>query len=93
MTPLSWDVDPRGWDAATCGHGQTMVDRIVSMIKRTTRPGSIILSHGRVRPGTIATYKILLPWLKDHFPDHAVWCSEVWSYQRRMRMPYGVSGS
>jgi peptidoglycan-N-acetylglucosamine deacetylase len=67
MASLYWDVDPRDWDAATYGHGQTMVDHIVSVIKRTTRPGSIILSHDRVRPDTIAAYKILLPWLKDHF--------------------------
>ena len=44
-----------------------MVDHIVSVVKRTTRPGSIILSHDRVRPDTIAAYKILLPWLRDHF--------------------------
>jgi peptidoglycan-N-acetylglucosamine deacetylase len=67
MASLYWDVDPRDWDAATYGHGQPMVDHIVSVVKRTTRPGSIILSHDRVRPDTIAAYKILLPWLKDHF--------------------------
>src|SRR6266516_3990381 len=67
MTSLYWDVDPRDWDAATYGHGQTMVDHIVSVVKRTTRPGSIILSHDRIRPDTMAAYKILLPWLKDHF--------------------------
>ncbi len=67
MTSLYWDVDPRDWDSATFGHGQPMVDHIVSVVKTTTRPGSIILSHDRVRPDTIAAYKILLPWLKDHF--------------------------
>jgi peptidoglycan-N-acetylglucosamine deacetylase len=67
MTSLYWDVDPRDWDAATYGHGQTMVDHIVAVIKRSTRSGSIILSHDRVRPDTIVAYKILLPWLKDHF--------------------------
>lgn len=67
MTSLYWDVDPRDWDAATFGHGQPMVDHIVSVVKATTRPGSIILSHDRVRPDTIAAYRILLPWLKDHF--------------------------
>jgi peptidoglycan/xylan/chitin deacetylase (PgdA/CDA1 family) len=67
MASLFWDVDPRDWDATTYGHGQPMVEHIVSVIKRTTRPGSIILSHDRVRPDTIAAYKIVLPWLKDHF--------------------------
>ena len=67
MASLYWDVDPRDWDAATYGHGQPMVDHIVSTVKREARPGSIILSHDRVRPDTIAAYKILLPWLKDHF--------------------------
>jgi peptidoglycan/xylan/chitin deacetylase (PgdA/CDA1 family) len=67
MSALYWDVDPRDWDATTYGHGQPMVDHIVSVVKRTTRPGSIILSHDRVRPDTIAAYRILLPWLKDHF--------------------------
>jgi peptidoglycan/xylan/chitin deacetylase (PgdA/CDA1 family) len=67
MSSLYWDVDPRDWDAATYGHGQPMVDHIVSVVKHTTRPGSIILSHDRVRPDTIAAYKILLPWLNDHF--------------------------
>jgi peptidoglycan-N-acetylglucosamine deacetylase len=67
MASLYWDVDPRDWDATTYGHGQSMVDHIVSVVKRATRPGSIILSHDRVRPDTVAAYKILLPWLKDHF--------------------------
>jgi peptidoglycan-N-acetylglucosamine deacetylase len=67
MASLYWDVDPRDWDATTYGHGQPMVDHIVSVVEHTTRPGSIILSHDRVRPDTIAAYKVLLPWLKDHF--------------------------
>ena len=67
MNSLFWDVDPRDWDALTYGHGQVMVDHIVAVVKGTTRPGSIILSHDRVRPDTVAAYKILLPWLKDHF--------------------------
>jgi peptidoglycan/xylan/chitin deacetylase (PgdA/CDA1 family) len=67
MTSLYWDVDPRDWDAATYGRGAPMVSHIVAVVKGTTRPGSIILSHDRVRPDTIAAYKILLPWLKAHF--------------------------
>jgi len=67
MDSLFWDVDPEDWDAAKWGHGPVMVDHIVSVVKATTRPGSIILSHDRVRPDTIAAYKMLLPWLKDHF--------------------------
>jgi peptidoglycan-N-acetylglucosamine deacetylase len=67
MDSLFWDVDPEDWDAAKWGHGPAMVDHIVSVVKATTRPGSIVLSHDRVRPDTIAAYKILLPWLQDHF--------------------------
>jgi peptidoglycan/xylan/chitin deacetylase (PgdA/CDA1 family) len=67
MRSIYWDVDTRDWDAATWGHGQPMVDHIVAVVKGTTRPGSIILSHDRVRPDTIAAYRILLPWLKANF--------------------------
>jgi peptidoglycan/xylan/chitin deacetylase (PgdA/CDA1 family) len=67
MRSIYWDVDTRDWDAATWGHGQPMVDHIVAVVKGTTRPGSIILSHDRVRPDTIAAYRLLLPWLKAHF--------------------------
>jgi peptidoglycan/xylan/chitin deacetylase (PgdA/CDA1 family) len=67
MYSLYWDVDPRDWDSDTYGHGQSMVDHIVSVVKSTTRPGSIILSHDRVRPDTVAAYKILLPWLTSTF--------------------------
>jgi len=67
MTPIYWDVDPRDWDAATYGHGASMVDHIVSTVEQNTRAGSIVLSHDRVRPDTVAAYQILVPWLLARF--------------------------
>ncbi len=67
MTPLSWDVDPRDWDAATYGRGEPMVDHVVSVVERTVRAGSVVLSHDRARPDTLTAYRTLLPWLKDRY--------------------------
>jgi peptidoglycan/xylan/chitin deacetylase (PgdA/CDA1 family) len=67
MSPIYWDVDPRDWDAATYGRGTPMVNHIVGVAERMTRPGSIVLSHDRAHPDTIAAYKILLPWLKARY--------------------------
>jgi peptidoglycan/xylan/chitin deacetylase (PgdA/CDA1 family) len=67
MTPIYWDVDPRDWDAATYGHGDPMVRHIVRVVQQTVRPGSIVLSHDRVRPDTITAYRTLLPWLKARY--------------------------
>lgn len=67
MTSLSWDVDPRDWDAATYGTGPSMVDHVVATVEQTIRPGSIVLSHDRARPDTVAAYQVLLPWILARF--------------------------
>ena len=67
MRSLNWDVDPEDWNAAKHGRGEVMVNHIVSVVERTVRPGAIVLSHDRVRPDTIAAYRILLPWLKERY--------------------------
>jgi peptidoglycan/xylan/chitin deacetylase (PgdA/CDA1 family) len=67
MEPLYWAVDPRDWNTGSYGNGSTMVKHIVTTIKRTTKPGAIILSHDMNRPATIKAYATLLPWLKKKF--------------------------
>lgn len=60
LATIMWNVDPRDWSLPG---KRAIASRILGQV----RPGSIILSHDRVRPDTIAAYRILLPWLKDHF--------------------------
>jgi peptidoglycan/xylan/chitin deacetylase (PgdA/CDA1 family) len=67
MKSIYWDVDPRDWDSAQFGHGEPMVEHIIRVVQHTVRPGSIVLSHDRVRPDTIAAYRTLLPWLKERY--------------------------
>jgi peptidoglycan/xylan/chitin deacetylase (PgdA/CDA1 family) len=67
MGSLYWDVDPRDWDSATYGTGQSMVNHIVSVVESHVRPGSIILSHDRGHPDTPTAYRILIPWLLERY--------------------------
>ncbi|MFC7527739.1 polysaccharide deacetylase family protein [Actinoplanes sp. GCM10030250] len=67
MTSLYWEVDPRDWEHT---EGETPADhvkRIVSLVKKETRPGSIVLSHDFNQPTTIEAYEKLLPWFVDNF--------------------------
>ncbi len=67
MTPLYWYVDTRDWESAKYGHGQSMVDNIVTRVERDSRRGAIILSHDKELPDTITAYQTLLPWLTQHY--------------------------
>jgi peptidoglycan/xylan/chitin deacetylase (PgdA/CDA1 family) len=67
MRSLYWAVDPRDWDFATYGSGQSMVNHIISVVEGQTRPGSIVLSHDLNKPDTMAAYRVLLPWLKARY--------------------------
>jgi peptidoglycan/xylan/chitin deacetylase (PgdA/CDA1 family) len=67
MTSIYWEIDPRDWEHKKEESAQAHVDRLVHDIKRDTRPGAIVLSHDNKQPTTIEAYKILLPWLKEHF--------------------------
>jgi peptidoglycan-N-acetylglucosamine deacetylase len=67
MRSLSWAVDPRDWDFTAYGHGQSMVNHIMSVVQSQTHPGAIILSHDLSKPDTIAAYRLLIPWLKARY--------------------------
>jgi peptidoglycan-N-acetylglucosamine deacetylase len=67
MTPLYWYIDTRDWEFTKYGYGASMVDNIVTRVKRDTRKGSIILSHDKAKPDTVTAYQSLLPWLKQRF--------------------------
>jgi peptidoglycan/xylan/chitin deacetylase (PgdA/CDA1 family) len=67
LVPIDWEVDPRDWDFANYGTGQTMTDHIVATVEANVRPGSIVLSHDYQKPATTAAYRILLPWLTARF--------------------------
>ncbi|MBB2945607.1 peptidoglycan/xylan/chitin deacetylase (PgdA/CDA1 family) [Actinoplanes lutulentus] len=67
MAPLYWQVDPRDWDQPK---GESHADhrkKIVKIVQKRTRKGSVILSHDNAQPDTIEAYKTLLPWLRRHF--------------------------
>lgn len=67
MTSIHWDVDPSDWQGEVYGHGSSMVNHIVAVVRNETRPGSIILSHDHQKPDTTAAYQVLLPWLTSQF--------------------------
>jgi peptidoglycan-N-acetylglucosamine deacetylase len=68
MAPLGWNVDPADWNVKKF-QGQQMTDHIVSVVKKNTKSGSIVLSHdgGGQRDSTVAAYRALLPDLKSRF--------------------------
>jgi peptidoglycan/xylan/chitin deacetylase (PgdA/CDA1 family) len=67
MTSLYWQVDPRDWDHPTGETDPAHVNRVMSEILRSVKPGSIILSHDFNQPDTIEAYSKLLPWLTSNF--------------------------
>lgn len=69
MESDGWDVDPWDWNTKAYPAGPTMINHVVKVVERETRPGSIILSHdgGGDRSSTIAAYRTLIPWLKERF--------------------------
>jgi peptidoglycan-N-acetylglucosamine deacetylase len=67
MRSLSWAVDPRDWDFTNYGHGQSMVNHIMTVVEGQARPGVVILSHDLSKPDTIAAYRLLIRWLKARF--------------------------
>ena len=67
MSPLYWNVDPRDWDSAHYGLGQSMVDHIIRVVEGTVRPGMIVLSHDCKHPDTVTAYRTLLPWLAARY--------------------------
>jgi peptidoglycan/xylan/chitin deacetylase (PgdA/CDA1 family) len=67
MKPIYWQVDPRDWDHPAGESDAAHRTKVITTIKKTVRPGSIILSHDYGQPDTIVAYKSLLPWLEQHF--------------------------
>ncbi|MEU4687624.1 polysaccharide deacetylase family protein [Actinoplanes sp. NPDC023714] len=67
MTSLYWEVDPRDWEHPAGETAEQHVKRIVSTVKKETRPGSIILSHDFNQPSTTKAYDQLMPWLVKNF--------------------------
>ncbi|GLY03539.1 MULTISPECIES: polysaccharide deacetylase family protein [Actinoplanes] len=67
QTSLYWEVDPRDWDHPDGESDAQRIKRIISIVKKETRQGSIVLSHDFNQPGTIKAYEKLLPWLAANF--------------------------
>ncbi|MGC9666750.1 polysaccharide deacetylase family protein [Planosporangium sp. 12N6] len=68
MTSVYWSVDDQCWMSDRYGTGPAMSQHITAMVRDGTRPGGIILSHENGKPHTVATYRSLIPWLKERFP-------------------------
>ena len=67
LTPIYWAVDDECYRTAEFGTGPAMAAHMTGLVQAQTRPGSIILSHDNGKPQTVATYRTLLPWLKQHY--------------------------
>jgi peptidoglycan/xylan/chitin deacetylase (PgdA/CDA1 family) len=67
MTSLYWEVDPRDWDQPTEESDSAHVERVVALVEKDVRAGSIVLSHDFKQGNTIEAYEILLPRLASRF--------------------------
>ncbi|MEU4694377.1 polysaccharide deacetylase family protein [Actinoplanes sp. NPDC023714] len=67
MASLYWHVDPRDWDHPKGESSGAHRKKIVKIVQKHTRPGSVVLSHDYAQPDTIAAYKTLLPWLRHRY--------------------------
>ncbi|BBH66237.1 hypothetical protein ACTI_29220 [Actinoplanes sp. OR16] len=67
MASLYWQVDPRDWDHPKGESAGDHRKKIVKIVQKHTRPGSVVLSHDNAQPDTIAAYKTLLPWLRHRY--------------------------
>ncbi|MEV0898705.1 polysaccharide deacetylase family protein [Actinoplanes sp. NPDC049802] len=67
MTSLYWEVDPRDWEHLEGETSEQHVKRIITQVKKETRPGAIVLSHDFNQPDTTTAYAELLPWLVENF--------------------------
>jgi peptidoglycan/xylan/chitin deacetylase (PgdA/CDA1 family) len=67
MSSIYWQVDPRDWDHKKDPSDPAHIARVVAIVQRYTKPGSIVLSHDNGQPDTIEAYRTLLPWLKERF--------------------------
>jgi peptidoglycan/xylan/chitin deacetylase (PgdA/CDA1 family) len=68
MTPLHWHLDTRDWESSVFGHGQSMVNHLISYVQNEARPGSVILMHDYQKPDTTEALRTIMPWLKARFP-------------------------
>jgi peptidoglycan/xylan/chitin deacetylase (PgdA/CDA1 family) len=67
MTSLYWEVDPRDWDQPTEESDSEHVERVVDLVEKDVRKGSIVLSHDFKQSNTVEAYAILLPRLTARF--------------------------
>jgi peptidoglycan-N-acetylglucosamine deacetylase len=67
MTSLYWEVDPRDWDHDKQTDDAAHVERVVADVRKSVKPGAIVLSHDFNQPDTIKAYEQLLPWLAENF--------------------------
>ncbi|MEU8814346.1 polysaccharide deacetylase family protein [Actinoplanes sp. NPDC048796] len=67
MTSIYWEVDPRDWDHPEGETDAQHIDRIIAEVRKSVKPGAIVLSHDFGQPDTIAAYEKLLPWFKANF--------------------------
>lgn len=67
MTSLYWQVDPRDWDHPKGENDPGHIARVTAEIKKSVKPGSIILSHDFNQPDTVEAYARVLPWLTSNF--------------------------
>ena len=67
MTSLYWAVDPRDWYHPSGESADAHIARVIAEIRKSARPGAILLSHDFNQPETITAYAKLLPWLKENF--------------------------
>jgi peptidoglycan/xylan/chitin deacetylase (PgdA/CDA1 family) len=67
MTSLYWEVDPRDWEHDKEADAEEHVEKVIEDVRRTVKPGSIVLSHDFNQPETVSAYERLLPWLAENF--------------------------
>jgi peptidoglycan/xylan/chitin deacetylase (PgdA/CDA1 family) len=67
MTSIYWQVDPRDWDHPRGESDAIHRARVMAAIKKHVHKGSIVLSHDFGQPGTIAAYRVLIPWLQQRY--------------------------
>ncbi|GIJ49999.1 hydrolase [Virgisporangium aliadipatigenens] len=69
MTCAGWEVDTDDWNVAKYPAGEHMKQHVLSTLRNSVKPGSIVLAHdaGGDRRGTMAAYEIALPELKSKY--------------------------
>jgi len=69
MQCAGWEVDTDDWNIAKYPAGEPMKQHVLTTLRNTVKPGSIVLAHdsGGDRRGTMAAYEVALPELKSKY--------------------------